>query len=216
MNQTTHNIVSLCLADFGRDLLGEISEHGEIVSIKSQQLLVKQGQLVRHLPIVIDGVIKVFSEEDGIQFLLYYVYPGATCVFSFANLFGKKPVNFSGIAEKDSTILLIPARKAKEWLIRYPTFNELIMNAYQKNYDDLLNTTKQIICYNLEDRLASYLEDKVQIARTEFLNISHQSIADDLGTSREVISRLLKKMERDSKIHQAGRKIQVIGHMKTT
>lgn len=212
MNEATHTVIAQCLVDFGKDLLDEIALHGEIITLNSHEVLVKQGQIIRHLPIVIHGAIKVFSEEDGMQFLLYYVHPGATCVFSFANLLGKKAVNFSGIAEKDSKILLIPAHKAKEWIIKYPVFNELIMNAYQKSYDDLLTTTKQIICYNLESRLMSYLNDKVKISGSELLGISHQNVADDLATSREVISRLLKKMEKEGKVKQVGRKIKVTAH----
>lgn len=215
MVESVQNIVTQCLVDFGKDLLEEIMAHGEVITINSNEILVRQGQIIRHLPIVIDGAIKVFSEEDGRQFLLYYIYPGATCVFSFANLLGKKAVNFSGIAEKDSKVLLIPANKAREWLVKYPAFNELIMNAYQKSYDDLLDTTKQIVCYNLEGRLISYLDNKVQISGSELLSISHQNIADDLTTSREVISRLLKKMEKDGKIEQTGRKIKVTGAVST-
>jgi CRP/FNR family transcriptional regulator len=144
------------------------------------------------------------------QFLLYYIYPGATCIFSFANLFGKKQVEFSGVTEEQTLLLLIPVDKARDWLVRFPAFNAMILLEYQKQYDDLLQTTKQITCYNLEQRVLDYLKTKANIKKTDSLLISHREIADDMATTREVISRLLKKMEKEKKILQQGRKIKML------
>jgi CRP/FNR family transcriptional regulator len=203
-------MITECLPDFGKDLLDEIATFGITKKLPAKEFVVRQGQLVRYLPVVINGTVKVYSEEKDMQFLLYYIYPGATCIFSFANLFGKKQVEFSGITEEETLLLLIPVDKARQWILKYPSFNEMIIREYQKQYDDLLQTTKQITCYNLEERVLDYLKTKAQIQKTNSLFISHRDIAEDMATSREVISRLLRKMEKDKKILQEGRKIKIL------
>ena len=96
------------------------------------------------------------------------------------------------------------------WIKKYPSFSNLLLQNYQKHYEDLLNTTKQIMCFNLEERLINYFKNKVKIGNTNLLAVSHQEIADDLGTSREVISRLIKKLSIDGKVSQFRRKIKVL------
>lgn len=204
-----NSIISECLLDLDKEILTEIHEHSKKKNFSAQSYVVKQGQYVRFLPIVLNGSIKVFSTEESNQFLLYYITSGETCIFSFAHIFNEKPIEFSAIAEIDSELLLLPIDKVTSWIKKYPSFSNLLLQNYQKHYEDLLNTTKQIMCFNLEDRLMSYFEEKVKIGNTNLLAISHQAIADDLGTSREVISRLIKKLSINGKVSQIGRKIKI-------
>lgn len=199
-----------CLPDFGRDLIAEIDKFGIIKNYSTDDFVIKQGQYVRYLPIVLEGSVKVYSTEDGIQFLLYYILPKQSCIFSFAHLFSQDPIDFSAVPEEETQMLLIPIEKAKEWVLKFPSFNHLIMAEFQKHYNDLLQTTKQIICYKLEDRLWSYLKTKSENNHSKELSITHKNIADDLGTSREVISRVIKKLEHENKIFQDGRKIKIL------
>ena len=203
------SIISECLLDLDKEILTEIHEHSKKKSFSAQSYVVKQGQYVRFLPIVLNGSIKVFSTEESNQFLLYYITSGATCIFSFAHIFNEKPIEFSAISETDSELLLLPIDKVTSWIKKYPSFGNLLLQNYQKHYEDLLNTTKQIMCFNLEDRMMSYFEEKVKIGNTNLLALSHQAIADDLGTSREVISRLIKKLSINGKVSQIGRKIKI-------
>lgn len=210
MNELLHNTIKTCLSTLRKELLEEIIAYGRVKELEPHAFLVKQGQLVKDLPIVLEGTIKVFTQADDFQFLLYYIYPGATCISSFAHLFGDQGIAFSGTAEERSQILLIPIQKAREWVLKYPEFNALILNEYQKQYNDLLETATQVICYNLEDRILTYLKTKTAISRSATLAISHGDIAADLATSREVVSRILKKMEREKKIIQLGRQIKLL------
>src|ERR1700709_2559962 len=100
MNEFQTNLVSQCLAEFGKDLLDELIEFGKLKSFEPDEYIVRQGQLVRNLPILISGTVKVYSEEEGLPCLLYYINPGSTCIFSFAHLFNEKEVSFSGITEE--------------------------------------------------------------------------------------------------------------------
>lgn len=199
-----------CIPNIGKELSEEMAKFAQEKSFPAGKMVVEQGEVLRFLPVVLEGSIKVFSHESSIQFLLYFIGPGETCIFSFAHIFDEKPVSFSGIAEVDSVLLLLPIHKVKEWYRRYPRFNELLIKAYQKHYEDLLHTTKQVLCYNLEDRLMTYLQKKVEVGQSEWVSLSHREIALDLGTSREVITRLLRKVSNVGKIRQEGRKIKVL------
>ena len=199
-----------CLTTFEKELLTEIEAHAIIKDFVAQEIIVKQGQYIRSLPIVLDGNVKVFTEEEDIPFLLYYISKGDPCIFSFAHVFEKDLSQFSAVAETDSQLLLLPVDKIDEWMKKYSSFNQLILKGYQRHYTDLLNTTKQIICYNLGERLTRYLQQRSELEQSDLLSISHQVIADDLGTSREVITRLMKKLSIDGKVIQVGRKIQVV------
>ncbi|MEO3408389.1 Crp/Fnr family transcriptional regulator [Mucilaginibacter sp. CAU 1740] len=210
MDNAELELINHCLTYLGKDLLSEISEFGKPQWFNPEEFIVKEGQIVRHLPIVLSGTAKVYLNEADMQLLLYYIYPGATCIFSFAHLFGEKPVDFSAVAEEKSLLLLLPMHKVREWLLQYRVLSDMILTEYQKHYGDLLETTRQLICNNLESRVLSYLNTKANITGDMLLAISHQNIANDMATSREVISRVLKKMEREGKIIQQGRKIKLL------
>ncbi|RBW63183.1 Crp/Fnr family transcriptional regulator [Tenacibaculum sp. E3R01] len=204
------SFLAKCFPVLEKELLNEVEEHSILKSFKAGDFVVKQGRLIRFLPIVLSGNIKVFSNEDSIQFLLYYISSGETCIYSFAHISSKELAGFSAIAELDSELLLLPIDKVNKWLKKYPSFGNLVLSDYKRHYKDLLNTTKQVLCYNLEERLLNYLKNKVQIKASNVLSVSHQEVADDLGTSREVITRLLKKLSIANKVLQEGRKIKVL------
>lgn len=203
-------ILSDCLPSLGQDLLAEIEAHAPLKSFSAGEYIIQEGQVVRFLPIVIEGSVKMFSHEANAQFLLYFINAGETCIFSFAHLFNSEPVAFSAIAELDSQLLLLPVHKVREWFDQFPSFAHLILKGYQQHYTDLLNTTKQLVCYNLEERLLEYLKTKVAIANSSLLSLSHQQIAEDLGSSREVITRVMKKLAINNQVEQVGRQIKVL------
>lgn len=199
-----------CFPNLEKKLVDEIEVHSIVKNFAAREYIVKQGQLIRFLPVVLDGNVKVFHDEADAPFLLYYISSGETCIYSFAHTFNNEPAEFSAMAELDSKLLLLPLIKVNLWLQLYPSFSSLVINNYQKHYKDLLNTTRQVICHNLEERLIDYLHTKVQIEQSDLLSISHQEIAHDLGTSREVVSRLMKKLGLNQKVKQVGRKIKVL------
>ncbi len=209
-NGTLSMNLNECLPFLGKGIIEQFEKHASPKSFRADDIVIKQGQNLRFLPIVINGSVKVYSDEEDTQFLLYYVTAGETCIFSFAHIFHEEQMGFSAVAETDSELLLLPIDKVREWFAKYPHFSHLLLKGYQKHYDDLLQTTKQIICNNLEERLLTYLYTKADITKSSLLKISHQDIALDLGTSREVISRLMKKRSVLEKVVQEGRKIKVL------
>jgi len=103
---------------------------------------------------------------------------------------------------------MLPVKEVKLWLSTYPSFASMFLSSYEKHYQDLLNTTKEVICLGLEQRLLNYLASKSALANSTALKITHQEIANDLGTSREVISRIMKKLSKEEKVKQDGRIIK--------
>lgn len=166
--------------------------------------------MLRFLPIILNGRVQVYTHEASMQFLLYFINQGETCIFSFAHIFDQEPVTFSGAAERESELLLLPIHKVREWSEQYPRFNAMLLGAYQKHYNDLLLTTREVICYNLEERLLKYLTRRKEMENSDLLKLTNQKIASDLGTSREVITRLMKKLDQNQVIEQIGRKIKVM------
>ena len=199
-----------CYPLLEKDLLEEMENSSVLQSFAATDYVVRQGQYIQHLPIVLEGSIKVFSIEESVQFLLYYISSGESCIYSFAHTYTHEPISFSAVAEVDSQLLLLPLEKVSRWLRVYPSFSSLVLSDYQKQYQDLLKMTKQIICQKLDERLLNYLRERTEIEQTDLLSISHQEIADDLGSSREVISRLLKKLSLSNHVKQEGRKIKVL------
>ena len=199
-----------CYPELENNLLEEIDLYASVKFFKRGETIVKQGQYIKYLPIVLSGCAKVFCNEEEKDFLLYFIQSGESCVYSFAYLDYQAKSDFSATAEEDSELLLMPLEKVQLWMQKYPSLSKLILSNYKTHYLDLLNTTKQIVCYRLEERLLLYLQSKAKRSNTNLLSISHQQIALDLGTSREVISRLLKGNKLDGYVQQQGRKIKVL------
>ncbi|WP_350287374.1 Crp/Fnr family transcriptional regulator [uncultured Croceitalea sp.] len=204
------DFLNKCYPDFEIELLKEIEEHAILKKFESGEYIVQQGQYIKFLPIIRSGCVKVFCNEEAKDFLLYFIESGESCIYSFAHLNNNERANFSASAELESDLLLLPIARVKIWMKKYPSLNNIVLNNYKKHYEDLLYTTKQIISSNLEDRLLAYLRTKSKIANSRLLNISHKNIADDLGTSREVVSRLMKSKRLIQNIKQEGHRIKIL------
>lgn len=202
-----YKTLDYCLSRFGQELITEFKHFGIFKTFKTNEFIIKQGQYPRYLPIVLEGCVKVYSSEDGQQVLLYYILPKHPSILSTIHLFNREPVEFSAVAEEETKMLLIPVNKAREWIVKFPSFANLIIGDFQQHYNELLHSTRLIVTYKLEERLLVYLKTKSTNSKSKILSLTHKSIADDLGTTREVISRILKKLATDNIILLEGRKI---------
>jgi CRP/FNR family transcriptional regulator len=121
---------------------------------------------------------------------------------SLSTCLNDKKSSVTAIAESNSTIMLLPSDKVKKWINNSPAFNNIFYELYNTGYSDMINTLNQVLFENIEDRLLKYLHETKRIKQNSELKLKHREIADDLGTAREVISRMLKKLEKDKRIHQ--------------
>jgi len=187
--------------------LPELKE--EIVAISSMltfdagTVILRQGAYVKVIPLLISGLAKVFKEEEvhGNEVLLYYIKPGESCVMSLTTLIRNQTSQVKAVIEEDSEVVIIPAEKALAIAKKYPKWNEFMYDLFNLKFEELLSVIEILTFSNKDKRLLEYLKKEAKLKGKNILNTTHQHIAYDLGSSREVISRLLKKLEQEGFIH---------------
>ncbi|MBK8611546.1 MAG: Crp/Fnr family transcriptional regulator [Chitinophagaceae bacterium] len=179
----------------GQDLLSTLLAISDIKKFPADTELVGAGQYVKFIPIVLDGLVKVFTRFQDKDLLLYYIKPEQSCIMSFSSCVNNDKSRIFAITEEESTILLIPADKVAKWVTEFPAINKLFYQQYDLRYSDLIDTIQQMLYHKLDKRILDYLSEKVKVTGKNPVKISHKEIANDLGTAREVVSRLVKKLE---------------------
>jgi CRP/FNR family transcriptional regulator len=192
------------------ELLQFISKEAVEMDIPSDTTLLKTGNYVQSVPLVIKGLIRVSRNEDDKELLLYYIHPGEMCIMSFSACCSHSASLIEASTLEESKILLIPSAKLREWITKFPTFNFYVYEMFNKRYLDLIDTINQLIFYRLDERLYNYLKEKTVLLGNSQVTITHQQIATDMGTAREVISRLLKKLELENKISTSRNQVKVL------
>lgn len=186
---------------FEADLIGELESKGKFLHATPGDTILDIGQTVRQVPLILEGSVKVFRmDEDGRELLLYYINPNESCAMTFTCCMQQYPSEIKAVAEDDVTILAVPVSVMDEWLVRFPTWKAFVMRTIRNRFNEMLKTIDQIAFQKLDERLVGYLKDKGRLTGSTIINLSHQQIADELATSRVVISRLLKKLENDKKV----------------
>jgi CRP/FNR family transcriptional regulator len=197
---------------FEQELLEEMSEHGEYHEFQEGEFILKHGQFIRSIPLILHGSIKVLRhDEEGNDLILYFVKSGESCAMSLSCCMADRQSSISAIAEEDTEILAIPIEKMNEWTTRFRSWKDFVFLTYQARFDELLNAIDSIAFDKLDQRLVKYLQEKAKLSKNRVLQLTHQNIAQDLHSSREVISRLLKKMEREGQISSGRNQIELLG-----
>ena len=183
------------------DLKKEIEAISSLMEFKAGTVILKEGSYVKVIPLLLTGLAKVFKEEEnGHEVLLYYIKPGESCVMSVTTMIQNETSKVKAVIEEDAEIVVIPADKAMKIAKKYPRWNEFIYELFNLKFEELFNVIKILTFSNKDARLLEYLRKKVSLKGNSILHTTHQQIADDLGSSREVISRLLKKIENEGYI----------------
>ncbi len=186
---------------FEPDLLSEMREIGELRSAEADNEIIRVGDTVRIMPILLEGVMKVSRvDESGKELLLYYVNANESCAMTFTCCMQAFPSQVNVVAEEDTKLIALPISKMDEWMSKYPTWKAFVMTTIRKRFEDMLVAIDQVIFQKLDERLMNYLKEKSNAVGSTLLNISHEQIAVDMASSREVISRLLKRLENDNKL----------------
>jgi CRP/FNR family transcriptional regulator len=193
------------------DLLDEILAESSMKAIPKGTEILREHQYVKVLPIVVDGFVKVYSRFDEREILLYYIEPAQSCVMSFYAALKNTPSRVFAVTEEDSKILLIPVSLLPKWLKEFPEFNELFYNQFNLRYTELLDTISHLLLEKMDKRLFDHLKRKIELTNGRSIKISHSQLANELGTAREVISRIMKKLETDGIVAQNSGEIKIIG-----
>jgi CRP/FNR family transcriptional regulator len=192
------------------ELLQFISNESIEMDVPADTTLLKTGNYVQSVPLVVKGLIRVSRNEDDKELLLYYIHPGEMCIMSFSACCSNSASLIEAATLEETKVLLIPSVKLREWITQYPSFNFYIYEMFNKRYLDLIDTINQLIFNRLDERLFNYLKEKAHLSGNSTISITHQQIATDMGTAREVISRLLKKLELENKISTSRNQVIVL------
>ena len=186
---------------FEKELIDEIVDHGIFRTIASGETLIDIGDKMTHVPLILSGAVKIIREDKkGDEIALYFLERGDTCAISFVNCINNSQSMFRGIAEKETEGIFVPVSKIDEWLMKYKSWRHFIIDSYHMRLIEMVESIDSLAFMKLDDRLHKYLVDKVKIMQNNTLIITHQEIADDINTSRVVVSRLLKILENEGKI----------------
>ncbi len=182
------------------ELKEEIKKVGTVQFFKKGEEVVRQGQYLKVLPIVLKGSIRVFQTNEDREILLYYVLPQETCMMSLtACLFNNESASYA-ITEEDTDLLLIPAHYIAKWQKQYPSWNRYVMDAFKNRYEELLDSFNKVVFKKIDERVMDYLNEYCRIHHTNKVKLSHKALALELGTTRVVISRILKAFETKNKV----------------
>lgn len=204
------SLVKKFLPFIGAELQQAFAQDGVIMDFEPGTEILHEGQSVKMIPLVLEGLIKVSTRSEDKELLLYYIEPRESCVMSFLAGIKNKPSKIFAITEKQTKVILLPSQKVETWTQQYPALNALFYDLYNTRYSELVDTLNQLIFQKLDGRLLDYLKEKSRVTATSLLDLRHREIAQDLGTSREVITRVLKKLEKEGKIHQSKSGIEML------
>lgn len=191
-------------------LLEKILKESSIQKIEKGTEILRENQYVKVLPIVIEGLVKVYSRFEEKELLLYYIEPKQSCVMTFYAALQNTPSKVFASVEEDSRLILLPVDHIPFWLKEYPDLNQLFFQQFNLRYTELLDTIGHLLLDKMDKRLYEHLSKKINLSQQKTIKMSHQQIANELGTAREVISRVMKKLETDGKVKQSGEGIQII------
>lgn len=193
----------------GAEFLKEIDQHAVIVNVKAKTEIVREGQKNKFIPFLIKGSVRVFTLNDGRELVYYYIRNNDSCMMTFTSIFTDYVSRVYAVAEEDSEIMLIPVSVIHEWLIRFPEINRVFYNEYDKRFSDVMNMVNDAVFHRLDKRVLNYIRQQISLTGNNPVKLTHREIASNLGTSREVVSRVLKKIENEGEILQTKEGIKV-------
>lgn len=184
-----------------KDLIDEILKVGEIRHLKEGDVIMDYGKPVRFMPIIISGTVRVMrKDEEDREIILYYLSNNESCAMAYACCMEAKKSEVKAIAEDSVELITIPHNKLDEWLTKYPSWKSYVFSSFTHRFNELLKSLESVAFHKLDERLIKYLKSKSKITGKSSIQLSHNQIAEEMGTSRVVISRLLKQLENDKKL----------------
>ncbi|TGN26113.1 Crp/Fnr family transcriptional regulator [Empedobacter tilapiae] len=183
---------------FEDELLNEIDDLGSLIEFKANDVMIDLNQFIKGMPILLSGAIKIMREDfDEGELLLYFLEKGDTCAMTIACCLGDKQSKIRAVAETDGELVMIPIVKMDEWLAKYPSWRRFIFDSYNNRMEEMLVAIDNLAFNDMNERLKKYLLDVASINKGKVVVKTHQEIAYELNTSRVVISRLLKALEKE-------------------
>lgn len=179
--------------------------------IAAGDVIIERNDPVRMIPVLRSGLLGVYrSDEDGKEMLLYYLRPGESCIMSFLCGMNHEASRVKAVAETDSQLLFIPIVDNIRWLQNDPEWIGYMFKLYHKRFEELLNVINSIAFERVDERMMKKLRERAALTNSQILHLTHQQVADELATSREVVSRLLKQLEKKGRVKLGRNHIELL------
>lgn len=202
MNMEIRQVLYQKLGFIGSDLIEQILESSQMKFFPKGTVILQEGNYVSVVPILMEGLLKVYTRQEEKELLLYYIKSYESCVMSFmAGIKDEKSRVFAECVE-DTTLLLLPSDKVKFWIREYPGVNLLFFELFNQRYFELISTINVLLYEKLDKRVLEFLKIRASVTGKNPIKISHREIANELGSAREVVSRVLKKLEAEGLLSQ--------------
>jgi CRP/FNR family transcriptional regulator len=190
------DLISKTFPFLEKQLITEIEQVSTFTELATEQSILGEGDYIKSFPMVLRGCLRVVRlSEGGKELLLYYLNKGEICSMSITCCLVPQKSNIKMIAEEDSLVITIPVDKPEKWISEYKSWKEFMMNSYRDRFNELLDTIDSIAFTKLDERLVRFFEERYKSTGKTVFRGTHQDIAYQLNTSREVVSRLLRNLE---------------------
>ncbi|MCU0470744.1 MAG: Crp/Fnr family transcriptional regulator [Arcicella sp.] len=200
---------------FEAHLLQELSQIGNYIEVNEGHTLIRPGGYIRSIPILLSGSVKILRpDSEGREALLYYIGGLDSCAMSLTCCINRRPSEITAITDEKTALIAIPIEKVDEWIDKYATWKQFVFSTYQKRFEDLLGAIDQIAFHKLDERLLDLLNRKSKQCGCHIFNITHEELGHELATSREVVSRLLKQLEKLGTVKLSRNKIELLSNHK--
>ena len=178
-----------------KELIKDMVQVSDVRTVQPGELLMRTGQYIRSTLLVLDGLIKIYREDDeGNEFFMYYLDGGKACALSLLCAQKQDTSELKAKAVTEATILSIPLSYTDQWMMKYKSWNQFALSSYRERFEELLQTVDHVAFRNMDERLVFYLKRHQEKSKSNYITSSITEIAQELNSSREVISRLLKKL----------------------
>ncbi len=171
-----------------------------MIEVEKGNEILRVGQYVSVIPIVLSGLVKVYTFSDDKEFLLYFIKEYESCIMSFTAGINNDMSQIYAVTEENSTLLLLPSTEVIKWSRQFPEFITFYLKFYQNRYQDIIDTLRHVVFDHLDQRVLDYLKNRIEMEGKGSIKITHKEISIDLATSREVVTRIIKKLENDHRI----------------
>lgn len=195
-----------------KELVDILQDNSMVMEVNNNETILKDNEYVKHIPLVIDGRIKVMrNDESGKEVLLYYINPGESCALSIAAGLNHQKSMAYAVADKDTRIMAISIDKLDELIKKFPYLNSFVLELFHKRFNELVMYIDDISFRSIDTRLLDYIDkNTIEEVSGKFVLKTHKQIAEELGTAREVVSRLLKQLENKGVVKNHRGKIEII------
>jgi CRP/FNR family transcriptional regulator len=196
---------------FEKDLVEGISKHGEIRTFKEGEFLMRTGQYIRSTMLVLEGLIKIYREDDeGNEFFMYYIDGGEACALSMICALKQDTSEITAKAVMNTSVITIPLSFMDQWMSQYKSWYQFVLGTYRERFEELLLTIDHIAFRNMDERLVFYLKRHEEKLESKIIPLTHSEIAQELNSSREVITRLLKKLAEKGMLKMHRQHIEIV------